>query len=130
MTQSPQLELDDTSLRDYFAARLPDRLREVEEAWEQARATGWQEAEARTFHRLAHSLTGAGATFGFPEVTEAARLLEQRLKPAAQGTAPPPDDEAVAELLDGLRRAGGCPRSRNRRFPLRPPRAMQLLGIR
>jgi diguanylate cyclase (GGDEF)-like protein len=109
MTETPQLELGDAPLRDYFAARLPDRLREVEEAWEQARVSGWQEAEARTFHRLAHSLTGAGATFGFPAVTEAARRLEQRLKPVAQGATPPPDDATVAQLLDGLRQAGRLP---------------------
>jgi diguanylate cyclase (GGDEF)-like protein len=102
-------ELGSTSLRDYFAARLPDRLREVEEAWEQARRSGWGEAEARTFHRLAHSLTGAGATFGFPAVTEAARLLERHLKPIVQGTAPPPDDAVVADLLAGLRHASQLP---------------------
>lgn len=104
-----ETELGSASLRDYFAARLPDRLREVEEAWELARASGWHEMEARTFHRLAHSLAGAGATFGFPAVTDAARLLEQRLKPVAQGTAPPPDDTVVAELLAGLRRASQMP---------------------
>lgn len=112
MTESPrlgELELGSASLRDYFAARLPERLREVEEAWEQARASGWQPEEARTFHRLAHSLAGAGATFGFPAVTEAARLLEQRLKPVVQGTTPPPDDETVAVLLAGLQRASRLP---------------------
>jgi diguanylate cyclase (GGDEF)-like protein len=101
-----ELELGDASLRDYFAARLPERLREVEEAWEQARASGWSEDEARTFHRLTHSLAGAGATFGFPAVTDAARLLERRLKPIAQGTQPPPDDAMVAALLAGIRQAG------------------------
>jgi DNA-binding response OmpR family regulator/HPt (histidine-containing phosphotransfer) domain-containing protein len=112
MTESPPqegLELGSAPLRDYFAGRLPERLREVEEAWEQARASDWQPEEARTFHRLSHSLAGAGATFGFPAVTEAARLLEQRLKPVVQGTAAPPDDDAVAGLLAGLRRASRQP---------------------
>lgn len=101
-------DLGSVSLRDYFAARLPDRLREIEEAWEAARAADWREAEARTFHRLVHSLAGAGATFGFPAVTDAARLLEARLKPAAQGTQPP-DDATVAGLLAGIRQAGQMP---------------------
>ncbi len=112
MTDSPVqegLELGSAPLRDYFAARLPERLREVEEAWEQARASGWQPEETRTFHRLSHSLTGAGATFGFPAVTEAARLLEQRLKPVVQGSAPPPGDDVIAELLAGLHRASHLP---------------------
>lgn len=115
------LDLGSTSLRDYFAARLPDRLREVEEAWETARAAGWQEAEARTFHRLTHSLAGAGATFGFPGVTDTARLLEQRLKPVAQGSQPPPDDDTVAELLDGIRQASQLPASSPSDEPGRTP---------
>ncbi len=102
-------EISSASLRSYFAARLPERLREIEDAWEQARAAGWTEEEARTFHRLAHSLAGAGATFGFPAVTDAARRLEQRLKPVTQGATPPPDDAQVAELLAGLRQASQTP---------------------
>ncbi|HJX29179.1 MAG TPA: diguanylate cyclase [Thermoanaerobaculia bacterium] len=94
------------SLRQHFAGRLPERLRELEEAWRNARAAGWREEEAKTAHRLAHSLVGAGATFGFPAVTTTARLLEQRLKPVALGSGPPPDDAAVTELLACIRRAG------------------------
>lgn len=105
METQPQVGLEpgSASLRDYFAARLPERLREVDEAWEQVRASGWKEEETRTFHRLVHSLTGAGATFGFPAVTDAARALEQRLKPVAQGETPP-EDSVIAELLAGLHR--------------------------
>lgn len=112
MTDSPPPEnvgLDSASLRDYFAARLPERIREVEDAWEQVRLSGWQAEDARTFHRLAHSLAGAGATFGFPAVSEAARLLELRLKAVVQGSAPPPDDEAITGFLTGLRNAGTSP---------------------
>lgn len=110
METQPQvgLEPDSASLRDYFAARLPERLREVDEAWEQVRASGWKEEETRTLYRLAHSLTGAGATFGFPAVTDAARALEQRLKPVAQGGTPP-EDGVIAELLAGLHRITGEP---------------------
>lgn len=103
----PENTLD--ALRQLFAGRLPERLREVEEAWRSARAAGWREEEAKTAHRLAHSLVGAGATFGFPAVTTAARLLEQRLKPVALGSGPPPDDAIVTELLNGIRRAAGLP---------------------
>ena len=110
MEAQPQMvqEPGSASLRDYFAARLPERLREVDEAWEQVRASGWREEETRTFHRLAHSLTGAGATFGFPAVTDAARALEQRLKPATQGGTPP-EDAVVAELLAELHRVAREP---------------------
>jgi diguanylate cyclase (GGDEF)-like protein len=103
----PENTLD--ALRQHFAGRLPDRLREIEEAWRNACAAGWREEEAKTAYRLAHSLAGAGATFGFPEVTTAARLLEQRFKPVALGSGPPPDDATVTELLTGIRRAADLP---------------------
>jgi HPt (histidine-containing phosphotransfer) domain-containing protein len=83
-------------LRRYFAGRLPDRLTEVEDA-------GTAEP-MRLFHRLAHSLVGAGATFGFPDVTAHARTLERLLKARLDGGPPPPVAE-IAEILDRLRTA-------------------------
>lgn len=103
----PENTLD--ALRQHFAGRLPERLREIEEAWRNARTAGWRAEEAKTAHRLAHSLVGAGATFGFPAVTTAARLLEQRFKPVALGSGPPPDDRTVIELLTGIHRAADLP---------------------
>jgi HPt (histidine-containing phosphotransfer) domain-containing protein len=88
-------------LRSYFAYRLPARVSEIEAARDAARDAGWTGEPFRTFHRLAHSLTGAGATFGFPEVTAAARELEGLLKGALDG-APLPEDE-VEGLLSRLR---------------------------
>lgn len=102
----PDAESTLGSLRQHFAGRLPERLREIEDAWRNACAADWRPEEAKTTHRLAHSLVGAGATFGFPAVTSAARLLEQRLKPVAQGAGPPPDDATVTELLASIRQAG------------------------
>jgi len=97
--------LEESSLYAYFAERLPERLREVEEGWRQVRETAWSEESVKTLHRLAHSLAGAGATFGFLTVTEAARELEKPLKAIVQNAAPHPDDSVVEGLLDGLRRA-------------------------
>jgi chemotaxis protein histidine kinase CheA len=69
------------------------------------RETAWSEESVKTLHRLAHSLAGAGATFGFLTVTEAARDLEKPLKAVVQNAAPHPDDSVIEGLLDGLRRA-------------------------
>jgi len=93
------------SLREYFAGRLPDRLREIDEAWQQVRETAWGAEEVKLFHRLAHSLTGAGATFGFAAVTDAARDLERRLKPALHQEGPPVEPAEVDALLAALRAA-------------------------
>lgn len=101
-------ELEDdpgvAELRRYFAGRLPERLTEVEEAGAAAREAGWAGEPLRHFHRLAHSLVGAGATFGFPAVTEHARTLERILKNHLDGGPPPPATE-VAEILGRLRTA-------------------------
>ena len=101
--------IDPQSLFQYFAGRLPDRLREIEEAWRQVRETAWGEDAVKTFHRLAHSLAGAGSTFGFAAVTEAGRALEQRLKAVLHGGEPPLDAATVESLLDSLRRAATQP---------------------
>jgi diguanylate cyclase (GGDEF)-like protein len=95
-------------LRRYFAYRLPARISEIEAARDAARDAGWGMEPLRTFHRLAHSLSGAGATFGFPEVSALARRLESRLK-AALGSGAPLDDAEVADLLGRLRDLAGRP---------------------
>lgn len=89
-------------LRRYFAYRLPARVSEVEAARDAARDAGWRGEPQRTFHRLAHSLAGTGATFGFPEVSEASRQLEGLLKSSLDSGAPP-DAAAIEPLLSRLR---------------------------
>ena len=95
-------------LRRYFAYRLPARVSEIEAARDAARDAGWGIEPLRTFHRLAHSLSGAGATFGFPEVSEASRRLESLLKSALDGGSPPEEAE-VEGLLSRLRDLAGHP---------------------
>ena len=95
-------DLEAEELRRYFAGRLPARLTEVEEAAAAAREAGWAAEPLHHFHRLAHSLVGAGATFGFPGITEHARALERLLKAHLNG-GPPPAVSEVAEILGRLR---------------------------
>jgi HPt (histidine-containing phosphotransfer) domain-containing protein len=97
-------DLEAEELRQYFAGRLPARLAEVEDACAAAREAGWTAEPLRNFHRLAHSLVGAGTTFGFPGITEHARTLERLLKAHLNGGTPPPVSE-VAEILGRLRMA-------------------------
>jgi HPt (histidine-containing phosphotransfer) domain-containing protein len=83
-------------LRSYFAGRLPARVAEVEAARDAARDAAWGGEALRTFHRTAHSLAGAGATFGFPEVSELAGRLEALL---GRGAPPGEDDRREVETL-------------------------------
>jgi len=95
--------LDPEELRRYFAQRLPVRLAEIEDACRAAREAGWTGEPLKTFHRLAHSLAGAGTTFGFPAVSEAARGLERLLKEMlAESTGGTPDAARIEEVERAL----------------------------
>ena len=100
--------MDGGELKRYFAGRLPLRVAEVEAARDAARGAGWTGEPLRTFHRLAHSLAGAGATFGHLEVTEISHRLEILLKGALAGGALPATEE-VDGLLSHLRELAGRP---------------------
>jgi len=66
-------------LRVAYAAQLPEKIRQIEEA-----CAGYQsrldEETLQTLHLMVHSLTGSGATFGFSELSRFARVLEEFLK--------------------------------------------------
>jgi periplasmic divalent cation tolerance protein len=96
-------EMAPGGLREYFAGRLPERLAEIEEACRAARDAGFTGEPLRTFHRLVHSLAGAGGTFGFPEVSESARELERLLKTFLTSAAAPGEAE-VGEIEGFLAR--------------------------
>ena len=94
-----------SDLRDYFAGRLPARLAELEDALAEVRSSGWAPEPLAKLHRLAHSLAGAGGTFGWPEVSEAARELEKFLKSQLGGLTVPVEEAEgrVAEALAEVR---------------------------
>lgn len=89
--------LEPGELRRYFADRLPARLAEIDGAGRAARDAGWTGEPLKTLHRLAHSLAGAGATFGFPAVSETARGLERLLREMLR-EGPGPDAAKVREV--------------------------------
>lgn len=107
MTAHPERNAAE-DLRRYFAHRLPARVSEIETARDAARDAGWGNEPLRTFHRLAHSLAGTAATFGFPEVSAVSRQLESLLQSALDGGSPPETAE-VEGLLSRLRDLAGHP---------------------
>lgn len=96
----------DPEYHDYrtrFTCRLPARLEEMEGAWRQVRESGWSGEAVALLHRLAHSLAGACAMFGLPEMAAAARELEQVLKKPG-GEPREAAELRIASLLERLRR--------------------------
>lgn len=67
------------ALRDSYAAQLPEKIQQIWETWS-ALQNGWSDEYLLALHRMAHGLTGSGATFGFTRLSVAARTLEIFLK--------------------------------------------------
>lgn len=74
-------------LRESYTQQLPHKYGQIAQAWRSAQDTPGDVENLATMHRMAHSLTGSGATFGFDEVSTTARILEKQLK-ALLGTQP------------------------------------------
>lgn len=98
------------ALRKQYAADLPAKLAQLRSAAESLNRQ-WDEDGLHTLHRLAHSLTGSGATFGYAEISQAARALEQLIKTIMESGAGPhhPDICHIEQRLCKLERASRTP---------------------
>jgi len=102
--------------RDYIE-RVGGKIHQIDEVWNNLQqATSHQTATGnellKTLHRLAHTLAGSGATFGFATLSAAARSLESYLRAIIEEAALPgavlQSEEQrgeVAVLLNTLRQA-------------------------
>jgi len=85
-----------------YGARLEEKLRELTEAMERARAGNAEGMDAA--YQLAHKLHGTAGSYGFHAVSGAARQLEALLKPARDGKTAP-DWRAVEAARQELAKA-------------------------
>ncbi len=67
-------------LQRQFLESLPQKAHQLEDLWRHLRYLRWSEQGFKTFQQLAHRLVGSGATFGLPEVSQTAQLLDQYLQ--------------------------------------------------
>lgn len=92
------------ALRRNFVDQLPQRLADMQAGLQ--RWLGDRSAEnLAIFHRVAHNLTGAGATYGFPQLSDVARTLEMEIKALQQAGAPvdePLLQRYVAAVADAI----------------------------
>ncbi len=98
-----ELQVQLSRLRDGFAETIPEKMAEIETTWAkvqsgQGSGTGSSEAEFQILHRLTHSLVGNAGTFGFRNLSECARILEEALAGKAS-------QSRVQETLENLREA-------------------------
>ncbi len=92
------------ALHDTYATGLPEKVSQIRSGLDTLRS-GWDDELLRTLHRQVQSLTGSGATFGYAEVSDAARKLEQFLKRlseanAGSGHALVPEIESLLRALE------------------------------
>ena len=101
-------------LRERYAAELPDKLLHLRTGLDQLRVN-WDNEQLQTLHRQAHSLTGSGATFGYNDISDAARKLEQLLKTLLDSAAKPESIQLkkIATLLTKLEQAERIPVANN-----------------
>ncbi|MBK9713027.1 MAG: response regulator [Kouleothrix sp.] len=108
-SQPPDMASDLHALSESYAARIPAKLVEIEQAYAAAHESRSQD-DLQTLHRLAHSMNGSGATFGFHRVSEAARALERAIAPRGGGQAPTAQQWAeIASKIATLRQAAQAP---------------------
>ena len=100
MMNSDALKARLEALRQNFIAQLPTRIETLEAGLAKWRESS-DEGGLSEFHRAAHSLTGAGATFGCQELSDVARVLERQLLSAELAS----DLETVERLLEAVRQA-------------------------
>lgn len=80
-------------LRQEYRRRLPERIQAIEAASGVIGAD--RAASEAAIRRLAHNLKGSGATYGFPEISEAARAVEDASSPGLES--------ALQRLLEVMR---------------------------
>ena len=108
MPDDPKAQLEE--LRRVYAEQLPTKLSEVDAAWRALAAGPWSPQKFQEFHRKVHALAGSAGMFGFPAVSEKARILDLELK--RLDAAAPPDRETAGRIAGGvsaMAQAGGTP---------------------
>ena len=80
-------------MRGEYARTLPDRMTMIESLWREVSAGAPRGEELL---RAVHSIAGGAATFGMPEVGQAAEVLEAALRSALDSAR---TGEALARLL-------------------------------
>ena len=105
----PDIQAQLQILRSRFVERVQDELTQLQAMAERVAASG-DILALRNSYQLLHRLAGSAGTFGFPQLGQQARLLEQRLKPLVEvsdGAARPAmSDVLTKDTLTRIARLG------------------------
>ena len=85
-------------LRIAYTAQIAEKLAQLQAGRQGLEQLPWNPQRAVSLHRQAHNLAGSGATFGYTELSQAARSLELALLPLCDHRLPPEAEQLV--LID------------------------------
>lgn len=96
-------------LQSKYARELPDKIEEIFDTWAQLLADKHNPELREKITHLAHNLAGSGTSFGFPEITNISRQLEQLVKDSSTTTQEIPFERQVQKLILALSQASKVP---------------------
>ncbi|MDP2432598.1 MAG: diguanylate cyclase [Pseudomonadota bacterium] len=122
------------ALRAEYATELPKRLSEIDALWQSLKSGPWSPESLKQLHLQVHRLAGAGTTFGYAEMSQAARGLEKRLIAWLPETERPDAESwhaarARLEALVAAAGAGPGPQSEAAASPRLAPMASRLIYL-
>jgi len=95
-----------------FIENLQIKIHRIDDMLKGLETGGWENYEVfKEMHLIAHSLSGSGKTFGFPDISEAAHNLELLIKAVIEGNVKPSAEEQrqIGRALDILKDASAEP---------------------
>lgn len=70
------------AIKEIYRQQLPGKIQELQEKWSILKQE-WNQENLKSLERSVHNLTGSGATFGYPDISNQARELEAYLREKA-----------------------------------------------
>ncbi len=102
--KNEKLLLQIAEIRSSYAACLPEKVNDIHDAWNHVLANKGQIEPLEQLHRFTHSLKGSAGTFGFKDISDLARLIDDHVKAfiddgQAQGQQ---SESEISDLLNQL----------------------------
>lgn len=80
MAENVELQKKLEALKQIYLQQLPDRADEIRRTWKELPTVSNKESTFQTLRNLIHRITGSAGTYGFEDLSHAARTLEYSLE--------------------------------------------------
>jgi diguanylate cyclase (GGDEF)-like protein len=103
--EKPDIQAALALLKQTFAKKIPAKVEDIRQSWENLKSAPNDEAVLPLFHRQVHTLAGTAATYGFAAIADYAKKIELSLPETEQITCLPVSE--IEWLLEKLATAVG-----------------------